>query len=124
MANIAKWAALAVAGLCALATQAQADTLKDVRARGVLNCGVNEGLLGFALKDDKGVWSGFDADFCRAVAAAVLGDPAKVAFLPFSADDRFKALSRQEDRPAVAQFELDARPRERFVGAVHRRRLL
>ncbi len=93
MSRIARWAAAAFAGVCVLSGFAHADTLKAVKDRGVLNCGVNEGLIGFAIKDDKGTWTGFDADFCRAVAAAVLGDPSKVAFMPYNAADRFKALS-------------------------------
>jgi len=93
MSHFARWALAALAGVCAFATQAEAQTLKAVRDRGVLACGVNEGLLGFAAKDDKGQWAGFDADFCRAVAAAVFGDASKVDFQPYSAADRFKALA-------------------------------
>lgn len=81
----------AVAALLALTGAASADTLADVKARGELLCGVNEGLPGFAVQAD-GAWSGFDADFCRAVAAAVFHDPQKVTFVPLSANDRFKAL--------------------------------
>ncbi len=72
--------------------QAEAATLADVKARGSLTCGVNEGLLGFGAKDDQGNWAGFDVDFCKAVATAVLGDPAKVTYVPLSATDRFAAL--------------------------------
>ena len=50
-----------------------ASTLDDVRARGKLNCIINTGLAGFAAPDDKGNWTGFDVDFCKAVAAATLG---------------------------------------------------
>ena len=57
---------------------AGAGTLDDVRARGKLNCIINTGLAGFAAPDDKGNWTGFDVDFCKAVAAAVLGDATKV----------------------------------------------
>ena len=46
--------------------------------RGTLICGVNQGLAGFSIKDDKGEWSGFDVDFCRALAAAIFNDPSKV----------------------------------------------
>src|SRR5689334_4995674 len=56
-------------------------TLKAVRARGRLNCGVRQA-PGFAQKDARGVWRGFDVDICRAVAAAVLGDAGKVNYLP------------------------------------------
>jgi general L-amino acid transport system substrate-binding protein len=71
---------------------AAASTLSDVKARGKLLCGVNSGLLGFALKGDDGKWAGFDVDYCRAVAAAVLNDPEKVDYVPLSAKDRFDAL--------------------------------
>jgi len=56
---------------------AQAGTLEDVKARGTLNCVVSTGVAGFAYADDKGTWRGFDVDFCRATAAAVLADLAK-----------------------------------------------
>jgi general L-amino acid transport system substrate-binding protein len=69
-----------------------AQTLKDVRARGALVCGVNEGLPGFSYVDERGAWSGFDVDFCRAIAAAIFGDPNKVRMAPLSADARFQAL--------------------------------
>src|ERR1700709_234362 len=71
---------------------ARAQTLNAVKERGTLNCGVSQGLLGFSSMDDKNAWSGFDVDICRAVAAAVFGDPAKVTFLPLDAASRFAAL--------------------------------
>jgi general L-amino acid transport system substrate-binding protein len=71
---------------------ARAQTLKAVKERGVLNCGVGQGLLGFSSQDEKGEWSGLDVDICRAVAAAALGDPAKVTFTPLDAAGRFEAL--------------------------------
>jgi general L-amino acid transport system substrate-binding protein len=74
----------------------QAQTLKTVQDRGALNCGVSQGLTGFSIADDKGVWSGFDVDFCRAVAAAVFGDPTKVHFVPLTASDRFDALHNKQ----------------------------
>lgn len=67
-------------------------TLATVRRRGRLNCGVHEGLVGFAYTDNRGQWQGFDVDFCRATAAAVLGDPGAVRFVPLTADQRFEAL--------------------------------
>ena len=75
---------------------ARADTLDDVRARGALACGVNPGLAGFGLPDDRGVWHGFDIDYCRAVAAAIFDDPQKIKFTPLSAKDRFTALQSGE----------------------------
>jgi general L-amino acid transport system substrate-binding protein len=68
--------------------------LTAVRKRGYVACGVNPGLPGFAYPDVHGVWRGFDVDFCRAVAAAVLGDASKVRFTKISAQDRFSALQR------------------------------
>jgi general L-amino acid transport system substrate-binding protein len=67
-------------------------TLTAVKVRGSLVCGVNEGLPGFSNLDDRGVWTGFDVDFCRAIAAAIFGDPKKVKLAPLSADARFQAL--------------------------------
>ena len=63
-----------------------------VKARGSLVCGVNEGLPGFSNVDERGVWTGFDVDFCRAVAAAIFGDPSKAHLIPLSAEARFQAL--------------------------------
>lgn len=80
------------AALSLAAGGATAQTLKAVKDRGELVCGVSQGLLGFSIADDKGAWSGFDVDFCRAVAAAALGDPAKARFVPLSAAERFQAL--------------------------------
>ena len=71
---------------------AAAFTLSDVKARGKLVCGVNAGLLGFALKGDDGKWAGFDVDYCRAVAAAVLGDAEKVEYVPLTTSSRFDSL--------------------------------
>src|SRR4051794_13358152 len=71
---------------------AGAQTLKAVKERGTLNCGVSQGLLGFSSQDDKNDWTGFDVDICRAVAAAIFGDPAKVTFMPLDAAARFTAL--------------------------------
>ena len=70
---------------------AAAGTLDDVRSRDKLICGVSEGLPGFSEKNGSGVWRGFDVDFCKAVAAAVLGDTAKVEYVPLTADVRFNA---------------------------------
>ena len=68
-------------------------TADGVKARGRLRCGVSEGIVGFSAKDASGRWVGLDADFCRAVAAAVLGDPEKVQFRPLKASERFPALN-------------------------------
>src|SRR5450830_774709 len=80
-----------------LSTQgATAQTLKTVKDRGLLSCGVSQGLPGFSSPDDKGNWTGLDVDVCRAVAAAIFNDPTKVKFVPLSAKDRFTALQSGE----------------------------
>jgi general L-amino acid transport system substrate-binding protein len=86
-------AAAALLFLAAAPEAARGATLDDVKARGTLNCGVNPGLAGFAAKGADGAWSGFDVDFCRAVAAAALGDAAKVTFVPAGTQDRFEKLA-------------------------------
>ena len=78
--------------LLPLAVSASASTLEDVKARGKLVCGINPGLQGFAAKDNDGVWHGLDVDFCRAVSAAVLGDPDGVEYVPVNAQERFDKL--------------------------------
>ena len=83
---------LGLAAALGFGVAAQSQTLKAVQDRGSLICGVNQGLEGFAIKDDKGQWSGFDVDFCRALAAAIFNDPAKVQYVPLSAEERFGAL--------------------------------
>ena len=86
--------ALTVAGL--VAGVASAATLDDVKARGSLNCGVTTGLVGFAAPDANGVWEGFDVGICRAVAAAIFGDPTAVEFVPTTGQTRFTALASGE----------------------------
>ena len=71
---------------------AKSPTLDAVRARGELVCGIHPGLPGFAFPDVNGRMRGFDADFCRALAAATLGDAGKVRFVPVTALDRFSTL--------------------------------
>lgn len=88
-----------VAGAVVLASAsapAAAGVLESVKQRDMLRCGVSEGVLGFSEKDAKGEWSGFDVDYCRAVAAAVLGDAKKVAFTPLNASQRFDALKDRQ----------------------------
>ncbi|WP_292655525.1 amino acid ABC transporter substrate-binding protein [Nitratifractor sp.] len=85
----------AVAAL-ATATLATAGTLDDVKKAGVLKCGVNTGLPGFSEADSKGTWRGLDVDYCRALAAVVLGDASKVKFVPLNAKERFTALQSGE----------------------------
>jgi general L-amino acid transport system substrate-binding protein len=83
---------LALTVSIAFSGPASSQTLQQVRARGSILCGVNAGLAGFSSIDERGIWSGFDVDFCRAIAAAVFGDPTKVQLTPLSADARFEAL--------------------------------
>src|SRR5262249_8717948 len=84
------FAAPVALGFCVGAASAQ--TLKNVKDRGSLLCGVTQGLPGFSNPDDKGNWSGLDVDFCRAIAAAIFNDPSKVKFTPLSTKDRFEPL--------------------------------
>ncbi|PZO39668.1 MAG: amino acid ABC transporter substrate-binding protein [Pseudanabaena frigida] len=70
--------------------------LERVKSRGKLICGVNGKLLGFSYVDEKGDWSGLDVDFCRAIAAAVLGDAKAVEFKPLLAKDRFTSIQNGE----------------------------
>src|ERR1700761_2028356 len=91
---------LAVAVLVAAAaiTYERYDTrtLKRTIRRGEVLCGVNTGLPGFSIPDDKGNWTGFDVDFCRAVAAAIFDDPTKAKFIPLDANERFKELQNRK----------------------------
>jgi len=88
---------VALALAAGLSTQAAtAQTLKTVKDRGMLSCGVSQGLPGFSSPDDKGNWTGLDVDICRAVAAAIFNDPTKIKFVPLSAKDRFTALQSGE----------------------------
>jgi general L-amino acid transport system substrate-binding protein len=71
-------------------------TLKRTIRRGEVLCGVNKGLPGFSIPDGKGDWTGFDVDFCRAVAAAIFDDPKKAKFVPLDASERFKELQNRK----------------------------
>jgi len=88
---------LLVAGTAALlSSAASAATLEEVRERGELRCVISTGLAGFAYTDESGNWQGFDVDFCRATAAAVLGDPNKVKFVTSTGKTRFTILNSGE----------------------------
>ncbi len=110
--------ALTVAALAANA--ATAATLDDVKARGKLNCGVTTGLVGFAAPDANGEWAGYDVAICRAVAAAVLGDPSAVEFVPTTGKTRFTALASGEvdllARNTTWTFSRDVDLKFEFVG--------
>ena len=73
-----------------------AGTLADVKAKGFIAVGVNEGLFGFSKPDEKGVWRGLDVDTARAISVAVFGDPNKIKFIPLTAKTRFTALQSGE----------------------------
>jgi general L-amino acid transport system substrate-binding protein len=70
--------------------------LDTVQANDVVRCGVRDDLPGFNSVDASGEQVGFDADFCRVIAAAVLGDATKVEFVPVETDARFTALQAGE----------------------------
>ena len=110
--------AMTVAAMAAGA--ASAGTIDDVKARGKLNCGVTTGLVGFAAPDANGVWEGFDVSVCRAVAVAVLGDPAAVEFVTTTGQTRFTALASGEidmlARNTTWTFSRDVDLKFEFVG--------
>ena len=73
------------------------NTLSAVQERGQVVCGVNGGLPGMSvLNEESGVFEGMDADYCRAIAAAVLGDPEAVQYTPLTADQRATAIQGGE----------------------------
>ena len=82
--------------LLAASSTALAATLDEVRARGELVVGVNTGLAGFAMPDEKGVWKGLDVDTAKAIAAAVFGDANKIKYIPLTAVQRLPALQSKE----------------------------
>lgn len=87
---------LTLAFVVPLIAEAQNSVLDRVKDRGRLICGVHGGLPGFSFLSEDGEWSGFDVDYGRAIAAAVLGDPDKVEFIPLKAPERFPALQTGE----------------------------
>src|SRR5215831_8382336 len=90
-------AVLIAAGLVITGTSfVQAATLDTVKQRGNLVCGVSTGFAGFSAPDSQGNFRGLDANYCRAIAAAVLGDPNKVRFVALTAQNRFTALQSGE----------------------------
>jgi general L-amino acid transport system substrate-binding protein len=85
---------LAAAGFAA--GVAAAGTVDDIKAKGFVQCGVSTGVAGFAFTDASGEWDGFDVAMCRAVAAAVFGDPKAIKFTPTTGKTRFTALASGE----------------------------
>jgi general L-amino acid transport system substrate-binding protein len=92
-----KLAAGTAAVLAATLSLAHAgETLNGIKNKGFIQCGVNTGLPGFGNPDDEGNWRGIDIDVCRAIAAALFGDPEKVKYTPLTAKERFTALQSGE----------------------------
>jgi len=79
------------AGAPAGDARGQGATLRAVRARGAVKCGITQG-AGFATADDSGRWRGFDVDFCRALAVAIFDDSSKVQLVPYTQQQRFAGL--------------------------------
>jgi general L-amino acid transport system substrate-binding protein len=82
--------------LAAWTSGAAAGTLDTVKQRGTLVCGVSAGFAGFSAPDSQGNYKGLDVDYCRALAAGVLGDPTKVRYVALTAQNRFTALQSGE----------------------------
>jgi len=97
-----KFYGLAAAAACLIAVPAMAqqlapsETLDAVKARGHVECGVHLGLPGFSFANDKGEWSGLDVDYCKSLAAAVLGDATKVKYTPTSVQQRWPMLQSKQ----------------------------
>jgi hypothetical protein len=87
---------------------ASAGTLEDVRSSGVLQCGVDDGVVGFSARQKDGRWVGISADFCRGLAVAVIGDVAKVNFNLLASDERVEALQSGEIDVLVSSLPISA----------------
>jgi general L-amino acid transport system substrate-binding protein len=115
--------ALAVATALAAGHVHAGKTLDAIKQRGQLVCGVHTGLAGFSAADSQGNWSGLDVDYCRAVAAAVLGDGSKVKWVPLTAQQRFTALQSGEidilSRNTTWTLTRDASLGIHFVGTIY-----
>ncbi len=102
---------------------AASQTLETVKKRGHLICGVNTGLTGFSVPDDKGVWKGFDVDYCRALSAAVFANPDKVVYKPLTGKTRFPALQSSEidvlSRNTTWTFKRDVNLGFEFIGVTY-----
>ncbi len=88
--------ALALVGCASDGGGIQSQKLAAIKSRGLLICGVDGKLPGFSFVQSDGSYSGLDVDICKATAAAVLGDPAKVTYRDLSATERFAALGSGE----------------------------
>jgi general L-amino acid transport system substrate-binding protein len=118
------WKVVAAAGaLAVLALPASAGTLDQVKAKGYVQCGVSQGVIGYSAPNDKGEWAGFDVDFCRALAAAIFNDPSKAKFTPLSTKDRFTALQSGEidilTRNTTWTLDRDTKLGFNFIGTTY-----
>ena len=115
--------AFAAVAVIASAVFAASPTLETVKKRGNLICGVNTGLTGFSAPDDKGVWRGFDVDYCRGISAAIFGNPDKVTYKPLTGKTRFPALQSGEidvlSRNTTWTFKRDVNLGFEFVGVLY-----
>ena len=113
----------AVLGTLACLPAHAGKTLDAIKQRGQVVCGVNTGLAGFSQADSNGAWTGLDVDICRAIAAAVLGDPSKVKWVPLNAQQRFTALQSGEvdilSRNTTWTLTRDASLGMNFVGVTY-----
>src|SRR3954454_24450537 len=97
MNRVVTAASLAVAALLAVPSLAVAQgTLQKIKERGEVRCGASQGVAGFSMPDAQGNWVGFDTDVCRALAAAIFNDPAKIRLISLSSKDRLTALQTGE----------------------------
>src|SRR6185369_3415018 len=98
-------------------------TLDSIKQKGQVSCGVHTGLAGFSQADSQGNWSGIDVDYCKALAAAVLGDASKVKYVPLTAAQRFTALQSGEidvlSRNTTWTLTRDASLGINFIGVVY-----
>ena len=86
--------AVAVAAIAIIGSPTSAATLDRIKVRGIVQCGVSEGLSGFSGRDANGDWRGIDVDVCRAVATALFGNPSRVEYTPLTGKNRLSALKR------------------------------
>ena len=111
---------LALFAVSALVLPVSAGTLEDVKSRGELRCVVSTGINGFAYPDESGTWKGFDIDFCRATAAAVLGSASKIKAVTSTGKTRFTKLNSGEGdvlwRNTTITFSRDVGVKLTFVG--------
>ena len=96
-----RWAGLALAmafvgGLGGMQAAQAGPTLDKIKQAGSFSCGVQTGLAGFAQPDSQGVYTGFNVDICKALSAAIFGDPGKVKYVPLTSQQRFTALQSGE----------------------------